>query len=129
MSRDGSTVGRFAIQLFRERLQILQVLATLQTGLTEPGVRSREHPAAAAAELYDHEEALSLREWLRQRLAEVDAALERIRNGTYGICEVCATPIPQARLRAIPWARTRVRCQKHLEEKDAARSRGPEALH
>lgn len=38
-------------------------------------------------------------------LAEVEAALERIRTGTYGICEVTGQPIAPERLRAIPWTR------------------------
>lgn len=36
-------------------------------------------------------------------LTAVDAALERIRNGTYGICTVSGKPISAARLRAVPW--------------------------
>jgi RNA polymerase-binding transcription factor DksA len=38
-------------------------------------------------------------------LAEVDAALARIRDGTYGICEITGVPIAAERLRAIPWTR------------------------
>ena len=38
-------------------------------------------------------------------LSEVDAALERIRRGTYGICEITGRQISAARLRAIPWTR------------------------
>jgi RNA polymerase-binding transcription factor DksA len=38
-------------------------------------------------------------------LAEVEAALERIAAGTYGICELTGRPISRARLRAIPWTR------------------------
>ena len=38
-------------------------------------------------------------------LQEIEAALERIRNGTYGVCEATGTPISRARLRAVPWAR------------------------
>lgn len=38
-------------------------------------------------------------------LAEVNAALQRIRDGSYGICEVTGRPISAARLRAIPWTR------------------------
>ncbi len=40
-------------------------------------------------------------------LAEVEAALERLRRGTYGRCEASGQPIPAARLRAVPWARFR----------------------
>ncbi|MCW2974715.1 MAG: transcriptional regulator, TraR/DksA family [Thermoleophilia bacterium] len=39
-------------------------------------------------------------------LAEIDAALERLDAGTYGICEVDGTPIDFERLQALPWART-----------------------
>lgn len=38
------------------------------------------------------------------QLQEIDKALERIDNGTYGICIVTGEPIPVARLRALPWA-------------------------
>src|ERR1700722_4878185 len=42
---------------------------------------------------------------LRDSLDEVDAALERLRTGTYGACEVCGKPIGAARLEAMPAAR------------------------
>jgi len=38
-------------------------------------------------------------------IAEVEAALQRIRKGTYGICEATGKPISPDRLRAIPWTR------------------------
>lgn len=38
-------------------------------------------------------------------LAEVDAALDRLRRGTYGVCEESRQPIPDERLRAVPWTR------------------------
>ncbi|MBI5766473.1 MAG: DUF2934 domain-containing protein [Verrucomicrobia bacterium] len=47
-------------------------------------------------------------------LAEIDAALERIANGTYGVCEVTGQLIPEARLRAVPWAR---RCVAAAEKR------------
>jgi RNA polymerase-binding transcription factor len=46
----------------------------------------------------------------RRELAEVDAALARIKNGEFGICEVCESPIREARLQALPWARLCIRC-------------------
>jgi RNA polymerase-binding transcription factor DksA len=42
---------------------------------------------------------------LQESLDEVDAALERLTAGTYGVCEVCAKPIGEARLEAMPAAR------------------------
>lgn len=46
----------------------------------------------------------------QKTLSEVDAALSRIDRGTYGVCESCEEPIPEARLRALPWARYCVKC-------------------
>ena len=42
---------------------------------------------------------------LQETLDEVDAALGRLRDGTYGVCEACGKPIGEARLEAIPMAR------------------------
>jgi DnaK suppressor protein len=46
----------------------------------------------------------------RRELAEVEAALARIKKGEYGVCEVCESPIRDARLQALPWARLCIRC-------------------
>ena len=46
----------------------------------------------------------------RGQLAQLDAALERVASGTYGICAVCGLPIPAARLEARPAATTHVGC-------------------
>ena len=55
--------------------------------------------------LLDNEKAL---------LAEVQPALVRIENGTYGICTNCGQPIPEERLEAIPWATLCVTCESKL---------------
>lgn len=117
MVRTTRRLQGFARLLTKERAGILELLDGLQPGTPEPGATASEHPAEAAAALYDREEILTLRGWLRERLAEVDAALERIRIGTYGRCEVCGMPIEPARLEAIPWVRTRVECQRLLEQR------------
>lgn len=48
-------------------------------------------------------------------LAEIEAALERIRCGTYGVCEATRRPIDAARLRAIPWTRLSAAAAKRLK--------------
>src|SRR3989338_8764397 len=48
---------------------------------------------------------------LETKLQNVDTALEKIENGTYGICEACETPIEQERLEAEPSAKTHVGCK------------------
>ena len=45
------------------------------------------------------------------KVVEIDAALGRVDAGTYGICEACAKPIPEARLEAVPEATLCVGCK------------------
>jgi RNA polymerase-binding transcription factor DksA len=49
------------------------------------------------------------------RLAEIDAALERLQSGVYGICESCGRPIADARLEARPTARYCIDCAERLQ--------------
>ena len=50
------------------------------------------------------------------RLRDIDAALKRIKDGTYGICIDCGDAIPQARLQALPTAMSCVKCQQAYEK-------------
>jgi RNA polymerase-binding protein DksA len=63
------------------------------------------HLGDTATAMYDRELDDGLEESARDTLVEIDAALQRIEDGTYGICEVCGKPIGAERLSAIPWAR------------------------
>jgi DnaK suppressor protein len=51
-------------------------------------------------------------------LTEVEAALKRIEDGTYGYCVGCSKPIPEKRLEAIPWASRCVEDQARLEQRN-----------
>ena len=51
-------------------------------------------------------------------LTEVEQALTRIDQGTYGRCVDCGNPIPEKRLEAIPWAARDVQCEAKLEQKN-----------
>ena len=50
-----------------------------------------------------------------QELARIDHALQRMRDGTWGICEACGQPIPLTRLQALPYATLCIRCQSTAE--------------
>ena len=67
-----------------------------------------QHPADTASETFEREKDLSILEQLEDELAELQAALERIDQGTYGIDERTGEPIDDARLDAVPTARTNV---------------------
>jgi DnaK suppressor protein len=74
------------------------------------------HPADADAEGLDAEVAISQsEEWL---LVQVEAALERIEKGTYGICQQCGREIGTKRLDAIPYAARCIDCARGQQEED-----------
>jgi RNA polymerase-binding transcription factor DksA len=67
-----------------------------------------QHPADMGSETFEREKDLSILEQLERELAEVEAALERVDAGTYGIDETTGEPIAPERLEAFPTARTNV---------------------
>ena len=75
----------------------------------EPGdVQFDEESGEGDTLAVERERDLALSNQARQAVEQIDAALERIKAGTYGICVSSGLPIPQERLRAIPWAAERV---------------------
>jgi DnaK suppressor protein len=50
-----------------------------------------------------------------RELAQIDRALMRLKNGSYGVCEGCAHKIPVARLNALPFTTTCIQCQREME--------------
>jgi RNA polymerase-binding transcription factor DksA len=74
-----------------------------------------DHLADIGAEMGDRDRMLGLMERGEIEVGEIDAAIVRLRQGTFGTCESCTKPIPKARLRALPYARLCVHCQE-MEE-------------
>jgi DnaK suppressor protein len=68
----------------------------------------------------EREIALTLMNHDWKTAAQVRAALQRLEDGTYGICESCEEPIGERRLDAIPWARLCIRCQSAADQSAAA---------
>lgn len=73
------------------------------------------HLGDTATAMYDRELDEGLEEGARETLAEIDAALKRIDDGTYGICEVCGKPIGADRLSAIPRTRLCIDDQRRAD--------------
>ncbi|MCG3129210.1 MAG: RNA polymerase-binding transcription factor DksA [Phycisphaerae bacterium] len=63
------------------------------------------HMADIGTDNYEQEFTLGLIEGERKNLREIEAALERIERGTYGLCQATGRPIGKARLKANPWAK------------------------
>jgi DnaK suppressor protein len=69
-----------------------------------------EHDPEGATIAFERSQVGALVEQVRRSLVEIDAALERLDAGGYGVCERCGAQIPEARLAARPTARTCVPC-------------------
>ena len=71
--------------------------------------------ADAAFDAGSEEIASQLAELEARELSQIERALARMKQGTYGLCEVCQTKIPVARLNALPYSTTCVKCQRDME--------------
>ena len=78
---------------------------SLEDELGEIAAGNDNHLGDLASAMYDRELDVSLEEGVQQTLDDIDLALKKIEDGTYGTCEVCGKPIGKERLAAIPWAR------------------------
>lgn len=74
------------------------------------------HMADLGTDNFQQEFSLELMDSERRLLTEIDEALHRIENGTYGICEGTGKPISKARLEAQPWARYSIEYARMLEQ-------------
>lgn len=75
------------------------------------------HMADVATDNYDREFSLGLASNERKLLYELDDALKKIEDATFGKCEECKGIIAKSRLKAVPYARLCVRCQERKEKR------------
>ncbi|MDP2938219.1 MAG: TraR/DksA family transcriptional regulator [Candidatus Omnitrophota bacterium] len=75
------------------------------------------HMADVASDSYDREFSLGLASNERQSLYELDDAIKKIEEGTFGICEECKSLITKTRLKVVPFARLCVKCQEKKEKR------------
>lgn len=102
----------------------------LSDGALDEGHESKSptHMAELGTDSYERDFTLSLMESDQEAISEIHAALKRIDNGTYGLCEACLAEgkppskavIAKARLNAIPHARNCVGCQERQESETYA---------
>ena len=101
-------IDRFKDMLLQKRREILGDVDAMKTETLKKERSDLSnvpfHMADAGSDNFEMENTLGLMDEEVRLLAHIDAALERIGNGTYGICTGSGKPIPKTRLEAIPWA-------------------------
>src|SRR5712692_9271755 len=78
--------------------------------------KSTGDSADAAFDAGSDEMASQLAEFDARELGQIERALTRLKQGTYGLCEVCQMKIPVARLNALPYTTFCIDCQRDLEK-------------
>lgn len=103
--------------LLQRREVIRHMLAGDLDVLQGSGEQSKGDLLDAALDSAHGELSSQLIEVESRELAQIERALQRMEDGTYGICEITGKPIPLARLQALPYATTTIEAQRELEKR------------
>jgi len=101
-------------ELLEELAKLKEQLERLESAEYE-SIGYSNHMADDATEAFDQAVGVALRRKVEASLEEVEQALAKLKDGTYGICEVCGARIDRARLEALPHARCCLDCQARRE--------------
>lgn len=98
------------------REQLLGELQNERIESAEPIEAHSMDQADSATDEFDHDMTHCILSHEQDALYEIDAAIRRIFEGGYGVCEESGEPIPAARLRAVPWTRYTRKVEERLEQ-------------
>jgi len=116
---DKAKLDHFQSMLQRKRQELVGDVSTMETQAlrSQSGSLSNmpSHLAEQGSEAYDQSLSLDLAAADRKLIKEIDDALERITDGTFGICELTGKPIKLERLEELPWARYSIEAARELE--------------
>jgi DnaK suppressor protein len=106
-----------AAEAFRDTLTAERTRLAEEIGeaIEVPDQMTYGSQAAAASQVFEQQRDLALRERAVAHLAQVDAALARLADGTFGMCVRCGREIAPARLEALPWAAHCIDCQTAID--------------
>lgn len=79
------------------------------------------HTGDAGSEEQEKERLYLMNERNREKIEEINAALSRIDNGTYGVCEASGDKIEKERLKAVPYARNSITKEKKRHQKEGSK--------
>jgi DnaK suppressor protein len=108
--------------LIKRRDALRKALAGDLSLLKELSAQSSGDVVDAALDSVQDEISSQLAEVESRELARIEIALDRMREGQYGICDGCGTNIPLARLNALPYATMCIKCQREAEREGSGGS-------
>lgn len=104
-------------RLVEKRRELLSGVRTRSAVNLQAGDDGIQDIADQATSAYTKEFLLSLGDAERRLLRQVDAALGKMRQNTYGLCEKCGEGISEKRLEALPFAQYCIACQEEEESR------------
>ena len=111
------TYAELRRRLENKRRELRTQLDDVQREVREDGVGYSNHMADAGTEVFEQERDLSLAQQMQHTHKNVEVALAKFDDGTYGICESCGVRIELARLEAVPEAGYCLECQSRREQR------------
>ena len=106
----------FKKQLLSEKVLLLQGISTKMKGSPKTGDPEGGDVCDIASSDRERELTLRLSERGREKLKQIEEALERIEDGSFGTCEQCEAKIPKGRLKVLPFSTTCVDCKSKQEK-------------
>ena len=114
---DDKTLEKYKKKLLEERMDLLSELQRVTSGEKNKDRTEAKDPVDLADASYSADYSLAWTEKLNRRIREIDESLDRIKDGSYGICQVCGEDIPAARLEVRPKAKYCAQCKEDLEKR------------
>lgn len=113
-------LAHFRQVLIRKRAELVGDVSQMETEALQGnggGTSVPQHMAEQGSDTYDQSLALDLAAADRKLIKEIDDAIKRVDNGTFGICELTGKPIKAERLEELPWARYTIEAARELERR------------
>src|SRR5262245_1764842 len=112
---DGERTDRIKSALHQKRSEILRQQATQLSALNSPDKHHLADLEEMASDTTDTDSLCAIFDLGSSTMEQIDSALEKLEDGTYGTCELCEEAIHPDRLEALPFASLCVTCQRKKE--------------
>ncbi|RJP21059.1 MAG: TraR/DksA family transcriptional regulator [Deltaproteobacteria bacterium] len=112
--------------LLKMRVELVQEIARRSKATTEAGAQDIGDILDSVSEERTRELDMILTDREKRKLLQIDDALDRIEENTYGQCEECGVKIPRPRLKVLPFAKYCVECQEKTEREEKYTREEPE---
>ncbi|UCF89015.1 MAG: TraR/DksA C4-type zinc finger protein [bacterium] len=114
---DAKKLEKFKKKLLEERMDLLSELQRVTSGEKSKDMTEAKDSVDLADASYSADYSLAWTEKINRQIREIDESLDRIKDGTYSVCQICGEDIPEGRLEVKPNAKYCTQCKEDLEKR------------